>query len=95
MSGRLIDSTRHHSSAIHSTYVTTYYISRKAIPAIPDRHGRTMVQNVIVWQYPSYADGIGDPPERRYCLVEQLETMEDQGSNDVEIGVGQAARSGT
>ena len=54
-----------------------------------------MVQNIIVWQYPSYADGIGDPPERRYCLVKQLETMEDQGSNDVEIGVGQAARSGT
>ena len=62
---------------------------------IPDRHGRTIVQNIIVWQYPSYADGIGDPPEHRYCLVEQLETMEDQGSNDVEIRAGQAARSGT
>ena len=62
---------------------------------IPDRHGHTIVQNVSVWQYPSYADGIGDPPECRYCLIEQLETMEDQGSNDVVIGVGQAARSGT
>ena len=68
---------------------------KKAIPAIPDRHGWTIVQNIIVWQYLSYADGIRDPPERRYCLVEQLETMEDQGSNDVVIGVGQAARSGT
>ena len=62
---------------------------------IPDRHRRTIVQNIIVWQYTSYADGIGDPPERCYCLIEQLETMEDQGSNDVVIGVSQAARSGT
>ena len=68
---------------------------QKAIPAIPDCHGRTIAQNILVWQYPSYADSIGDPPKRRYCLVEQLETMEDQGSNDVVIGVGQAARPGT
>ena len=68
---------------------------QRAIPAIPDCHGRTIAQNIIVWQYLSYADGIRDPPERCYCLVEQLETMEDQGNNDVVIGVGQAARSGT
>ena len=28
LSGQLIDNTRHHSPAIHSTYVTTYYISK-------------------------------------------------------------------
>ena len=33
--------------------------------------------------------------KRHYCLIEQLETMEDQGNNDVVIGVGQAARTGT
>ena len=62
---------------------------------IPDHHRRTIVQNVSVWQYPSYADGIGDPPEHHYCLIEQLETMGNQGNNDVVIGVGQAACSGT
>ena len=50
---------------------------------------------IIVCQCPSYTDLVGDPPEHRYCLIEQLETMEDQGNNDVVIGVGQAARSGT
>ena len=91
---RLIDNTCHHPPAIHVSPFPSITF-QKAIPAIPDHHGRTIVQNILVWQYPSYADGIRDPPERRYCLVEQLETMEDQGSDDVVIGVGQAARPGT
>ena len=91
---RLIDNTRHHPPAIHVSPLPSITF-QKATPAIPDCHRRTIAQNILVWQYPSYADGIRDPPERRYCLVEQLETMEDQGSNDVVIGVGQAARSGT
>ena len=94
LSRRLIDNTCHHPPAIHVSPLPSITF-QKAIPAIPDRHRRTIAQNILVWQYPSYADGIGDPPEHRYCLVEQLETMEDQGSNDVVIGVGQAAHSGT
>ena len=31
LSGRPINSTCHHSSAIHSTYITTYYISKKRL----------------------------------------------------------------
>ena len=94
LSRRLIDNTRHHPSAIHISPLPSITF-QKAIPAIPNHRGRTIVQNFIVWQYPSYTDGIGDPPERRYCLIEQLGTMEDQGNNDIVIGVGQTARSGT
>ena len=54
-----------------------------------------MFQNIIVWQYPSYPDAIGVPQERRYCLMKQLETREDQDNNDVVVGAGHEARTGT
>ena len=94
LTGRPIDNTRHHSPAIHSTYVTTYYISKgfHSNPQPPRRYHCSI--NTIVCQCPSYTDIVGDPPEHCYCLIEQLGTMEDQGSNDVVIGVGQTARSG-
>ena len=93
LSGRPIDNTHHHSLAIHSTYVTIYYISKgfHSNPRPPRRYHCST--NVIVCQCLSYTDIVGDPPERRYCLIEQLGAMEDQGNNDVVIGVGQMACS--
>ena len=40
-----------------------------------------LFKNIIVWQYPSYADGIRFPQDCCYCLVRQWWTMEDQGNN--------------
>ena len=70
-------------------------MSQKATAAIPDRHRCTIVQNIIVWQYLSYANAIGVPQDCRYCLIQQLGTREDQDNNDVVVGAGHAARMGT
>ena len=45
---RLIDNTCHHPPAIHISPLPSITF-QKATPAIPDRHGRTIAQNILVW----------------------------------------------
>ena len=94
-SRRLINNTCHHPFAIHVTLLPPItsqkgYHSDSRLPWMYH-----CSKNTIVWQYPSYADTVGDPQERCYCLIKQLGTRKKQDNNDVVVGTGHEAWTGT